>query len=886
MLSIYRTASSWLVHTSCCLSFLFLFAAGCGKSSDALSASASNTNADKAAVDQSSPAPTPREVLERMTAAYRNAKSYADGGQVVVQMQQDGQAVDQPQPNTVAFERPNKVRLQIPDATVISDGLQLRASIDSIPNQVLEVPAPEMLKPETLQTDGVLSERMAQEPIQLLLLLEENPLNRMGVKLDTAKLLDSEKIEDKSCYRVQVQNDEGTLVFWIDEKDSTLRRLDVPTEELRKQIESSGQPAEGLSASFMFDGATLNGQLASSVFQFEVPESAHLVKRFVAAAPPNPLSPLLGQQVGDFSLKTVGGEPVTRESLQGKVAVLDFWFTACQPCQVTMPEVDKVYEKYKDNDKVVFLAVNVDEPTIPDDKLVETTKAWGSDIPVARYSGDEAAKTFQVNGYPTLMLLGADGTLQYTNYGVDEQLSSLLDKLLAGEQVVDHVRKQYEQSLLAYNQTIELAKQEGSSIVQEIPKVEIAERNEPATLAIEQLWEAKDVGRPGNLLVVGDSIYVLDGVRRVVQFNAQGEEVARHDLKIPDSAPIFSLRSQVDGAGKRWFLGVADGQQQLFVFDDQWNLKLSFPDTADGPHDGVADAQLADFNADGVLEMVVGYWGVVGVQGVSLEGKRLWFDRSIQYVLHVAPLLPDEQGKRNVLCTSSQGALVIFNPEGKRVREIGLPYRQMQHARATDLNGDGKDDICALSAPAIGTTIAIGVSPTGQELWNHELPKGVHETGIEKIVWGPITGEGSQWVLPAPDGSIWIVDADGQLVDKFNYGSQLTGVAAAEIDGKRILLVSTPDSLKAWNVTSRAARVASRPDEAKTEKVEQPSAEAEKSDDKPEETPSETATSEESSSEPPQDETPAADEKSEDASTDSAKLSDGTIELDFGVEEK
>jgi hypothetical protein len=228
----------------------------------------------------------------------------------------------------------------------------------------------------------------------------------------------------------------------------------------------------------------------------------------------------------------------------------------------------------------------------------------------------------------------------------------------------------------------------------------------------------------------------------------------------------------------------------------------------------------------------------------------------------------------------------VFDSDGKRVREIGLPYRQMQHARATDLNGDGKDDICALSAPAIGTAIALGVSPTGQELWNHELPKGVHETAIEKIVWGPMTGKGNQWLLPGPDGSISIVSVDGQLVDKFNYGSQLTGVAAAEIDGKRMLLVSTPESLKAWDVTSHTARVASRPEEATTKSTEKSDVDLGTDETTPENLPAEPASTDETKDEPASDEATPSTGKPEETSTDGEASTEGAIELDFGVDEK
>jgi hypothetical protein len=61
-------------------------------------------------------------------------------------------------------------------------------------------------------------------------------------------------------------------------------------------------------------------------------------------------------------------------------------------------------------------------------------------------------------------------------------------------------------------------------------------------------------------------------------------------------------------------------------------------------------------------------------------------------------------------------------------------------------------------------------------------------------------GETGQWIVAGPDGAILVVGADGQLADRFHYGSELTGLAAAEAGGKRYLLVATTAGVDAWEV--------------------------------------------------------------------------------------
>jgi hypothetical protein len=38
-------------------------------------------------------------------------------------------------------------------------------------------------------------------------------------------------------------------------------------------------------------------------------------------------------------------------------------------------------------------------------------------------------------------------------------------------------------------------------------------------------------------------------------------------------------------------------------------------------------------------------------------------------------------------------------------------------------------------------------------------------------------------------------------VDRFNYGSAISGIAVTELEGKRALLVATPQGVDAWIVS-------------------------------------------------------------------------------------
>jgi thiol-disulfide isomerase/thioredoxin len=53
-----------------------------------------------------------------------------------------------------------------------------------------------------------------------------------------------------------------------------------------------------------------------------------------------------GSRLPDFSAKDLNGHEVTSADLKGKVVLVDFWATWCQPCKKEMPGYQKLLDKY------------------------------------------------------------------------------------------------------------------------------------------------------------------------------------------------------------------------------------------------------------------------------------------------------------------------------------------------------------------------------------------------------------------------------------------------------------------------------------------------------------------------------------------------------------
>jgi len=757
------------------------------------------------------------ELLARMVAAYRKADRYGDTGTLTFSSKEK----DAPEPKTekgiplsVTLARPNKLRLHAFGAIVVSNGEYLHATVPDASEQVLTRPAPAKLSMSDLTSDPILAGSVTGgiehfEIPQLRLLVSDNPFG--GLAAGEATRLKDDMLDGITCHRVQVDTPDGKAVYWIDHRNDTLVRYEFPTNAIRKQVDPDGHLAE-ISVVAEFVGAKLNLELPVEAFAFEVPKGAQQVKFFLPPAP-QPPSPLLGRDVEDFTFTTLDGKKVDRQSLAGKVVVMDAWATWCGWCFRGFPNLEKVYQKFKGNDKVAIMAVNTDTPDVSDETVRESFAKNKLTIPIVRDTESAMEKVFRVEGLPTMFVLGTDGRLQVFEVGYKEDLAEVLpgqiERLLKGEDFAENALKKYDAEREEYNKKASEAII-GTTTEVAIPPTKLAEKSQPMSLELTPLWTAEGVSKPGNLLVIEEAagpaqVYVVDGWRNVVLLDPSGKAVTNFELEIPENAAVSFLRTAVDRDGKRYFAAFANGQQQFHLFDENWKRLLSYPDPADsGAHPGISDVQIADLDGDGHPELLVGYWGPVGVQCVGIDGKKQWSNRTVENVLRLAITDQDDKGKRRILCANGRDTIVPIDHLGEAQEPVRLLNRAPHTLVTADLDGQAPLELCGLVATEIGVSVALGIGLDGSEQWNYPLPNGVQNVPVETIVAGRVLADGpGNWLFPGVDGSVHILSADGKLVDQFNYGSIITGLAATKLEGSPVLLISTGGGLTALKVTPR-----------------------------------------------------------------------------------
>jgi peroxiredoxin len=129
-----------------------------------------------------------------------------------------------------------------------------------------------------------------------------------------------------------------------------------------------------------------------------------------------------GTAAPSFIAKNMKGERIDLDELKGSLVVLNFWFIGCKPCQVEIPELNELVEKYK-NENVKFVAFALDDQAEIENFL--NRKAFNYDIvPTAR----NVAQIYQVSSYPSHYLIDREGNIQFFQAGYHGVLINILDK--------------------------------------------------------------------------------------------------------------------------------------------------------------------------------------------------------------------------------------------------------------------------------------------------------------------------------------------------------------------------------------------------------------------------------------------------------------------------
>jgi peroxiredoxin len=113
------------------------------------------------------------------------------------------------------------------------------------------------------------------------------------------------------------------------------------------------------------------------------------------------------RQQANFTLTDLSGRTWTLKDLKGKVVMVNFWATWCPPCQKEMPDLEALYNQYKDRGFVI-LALSEDDETQKVAPFIAERKIT---YPILLDPGAKVNNLFEVKGIPKSFVYNRDGKL-------------------------------------------------------------------------------------------------------------------------------------------------------------------------------------------------------------------------------------------------------------------------------------------------------------------------------------------------------------------------------------------------------------------------------------------------------------------------------------------
>ena len=118
----------------------------------------------------------------------------------------------------------------------------------------------------------------------------------------------------------------------------------------------------------------------------------------------------------DFTLSQVSGQPLKLSDYRGKVVLLDFWATWCEPCRAEIPHFVELQDKYG-NRGLQIIGVSMDDSPDP---VPAFYKQFKMNYPVVMGNAKIGESYGGLLGLPITFLLDRDGRITAKHIGATD----------------------------------------------------------------------------------------------------------------------------------------------------------------------------------------------------------------------------------------------------------------------------------------------------------------------------------------------------------------------------------------------------------------------------------------------------------------------------------
>lgn len=132
-----------------------------------------------------------------------------------------------------------------------------------------------------------------------------------------------------------------------------------------------------------------------------------------------------GDLAPDFRLETLDGNQMSLQDQRGKVVLINFWATWCDPCRAEIPDIEAVYQARQDEG---FTVLGVNSHETPG-SIAPFANWMGISYPILIDENGRVEKTYRLVGLPMSLIVDQEGIIQVRHVGLLTQAQ--LEKYLA-----------------------------------------------------------------------------------------------------------------------------------------------------------------------------------------------------------------------------------------------------------------------------------------------------------------------------------------------------------------------------------------------------------------------------------------------------------------------
>jgi len=125
-----------------------------------------------------------------------------------------------------------------------------------------------------------------------------------------------------------------------------------------------------------------------------------------------------------FTATDLSGKSANLAGFRGKIVFLVFWASWCAPCREELPELDRLYKKFKtEGFEVIAISVDASESDVK-----SYLRKFPISFPVLLDKKGDVNDAYRVSGLPTGFLIGKNGIIRHIHRGFGKELLPMYEK--------------------------------------------------------------------------------------------------------------------------------------------------------------------------------------------------------------------------------------------------------------------------------------------------------------------------------------------------------------------------------------------------------------------------------------------------------------------------